>query len=267
MCVLIMTKTVRNISEDSSAQVSAQTKEMCTREQAQNPSYTASKPVRRMRRLRRSAAIRNLLQEYELSISDLIFLVFVEEGLEQPVEISSMPGVFRETENTLGAKLQEAQELGIQACLLFGVSHSKDSCGSDTMRSGGLLDRMIRAAKAATPDMLVIADICFCEYTDHGHCGVLDACGDVDNDLTLDNLARQAVIAAEAGADVLAPSGMMDGMVEGIRDALDEAGFEHLPILSYAVKFASAFTARSGTQPDAALGTTLAAAKIAKHIR
>ncbi len=130
--------------------------------------------------------------------------------------------------------------LGLKAVILFGVSQRKDSCGSDTWNDEGLMARCIRIAKAATPDMLVISDNCFCEYTDHGHCGVVDD-NDVDNDRTLENLQAQVVTAARAGVDMIAPSGMMDGMIAAIREALDEDGFSHIPIMSYSTKFASAF--------------------------
>lgn len=199
------------------------------------------KPTSRMRRLRRSSALRSLLQECSLSVNDLILPLFVEENLEKRHPIASMPGIYRETEESLERAVRQAWEAGIKAVLLFGVSNNKDAQGSDSFTKGGLLDRIIRRAKNACPDIVVIADLCFCEYTTHGHCGVLDQKGDVDNDATLDNLARQALIAAEAGADIVAPSGMMDGMVAAIRSALDSQNYTHVAILSYAAKFASGF--------------------------
>jgi porphobilinogen synthase len=210
---------------------------------------------RRLRRLRKSAAMRDLLQETHLSVNDLILPLFIEENAPERTAIASLPGVFRETETSLTGALQEASSLGIKAAILFGVSHNKDAAGSDSMKKGGLLDRMIRRAKDAAPDMLIIADVCFCEYTDHGHCGVLTEAGDVDNDRTLINLAKQAQIAAAAGADIIAPSGMMDGMVAAIRAGLDEDGFTEIPILSYAAKFASAFYGPFRDAAGCALGS------------
>lgn len=214
---------------------------------------TASNP--RLRRLRKSAAMRDLLQETHLSVNDLILPLFIEENAAERTAIASLPGVFRETETSLTGALQEASRLGIKAAILFGVSHNKDAAGSDSMKKGGLLDRMIRRAKDAGPDILIIADVCFCEYTDHGHCGVLTEAGDVDNDRTLINLAKQAQVAAAAGADIIAPSGMMDGMVAAIRAGLDEDGFTEAPILSYAAKFASAFYGPFRDAAGCALGS------------
>lgn len=194
----------------------------------------------RFRRLRNTASLRALRREHQLHIDDLIWPVFVEEGIDVKQEISSMPGVWRYPESELAEQLQQAYALGIKAAILFGVSHHKDSCGSDVMSADGLMARMIRSAKAAVPEMVIISDNCFCEYTDHGHCGVL-ADNDVDNDKTLLNLQKQVVVAAEAGVDMIAPSGMMDGMVTAIRLALDQAGFSHIPVMSYSTKFASAF--------------------------
>lgn len=194
----------------------------------------------RFRRLRRTETLRRLTREHHLSVDDLVLPVFVEEGLEQALAIESMPGVCRYPESQLAGVLLDAQARGVGAAILFGVSHCKDDVGSDTWNGEGLMARMVRTAKAAVPDMLIISDNCFCEYTDHGHCGVIEN-GDVDNDATLANLQRQAVVAAEAGVDMIAPSGMMDGMIVAIRDALDDAGFSHIPIMSYSTKFASAF--------------------------
>ncbi len=212
--------------------------------QAQEFQFSTGKDInmpRRMRRLRGSDAMRALVAETTLSPHDFILPLFVEEQAAERQPIAALPGVFRETEITLAHAVKDAQKSGLPAILLFGISHNKDATGSDAMKKDGLLARMIARAKDAAPDMLVIADTCFCEYTDHGHCGPLDAAGDVDNDRTLENLARQAVIAAEAGADIIAPSGMMDGMVKTIRSALDETGHQHAAILSYAAKYASAF--------------------------
>ncbi|AFU97335.1 porphobilinogen synthase [Simiduia agarivorans] len=197
-------------------------------------------PAFRFRRLRRTETLRQLVQETHLRPEDLILPLFVEEGISEPVPVVSMPGVVRYPESMLAAQVQAAWQAGVRAVLLFGVSAHKDDCGSDTWRENGLLARMISAAKAACPDMLVISDNCFCEYTDHGHCGVV-VDDDVDNDRTLKNLQKQVVTAARAGADMIAPSGMMDGMIAAIREALDQAGFIHIPVMSYSTKFASAF--------------------------
>jgi porphobilinogen synthase len=197
-------------------------------------------PSFRFRRLRRSESLRRLVRETRLSADDLILPVFVEEGIRAAVPIASMPGVLRHTEAGLGEVVAKAWERGIRAVLLFGVSHHKDGSGSDSWNPEGLMARMIRCARDAAPGMVVISDNCFCEYTDHGHCGVID--GDqVLNDATLLNLQRQALTAAHAGVDMLAPSGMMDGMIRALRAALDDGGFTQLPIMSYSTKFASAF--------------------------
>jgi len=205
------------------------------------PDLTPSKPSSRLRRLRRTDRLRAMVRETHLTPDDFILPLFIEEGSTERAPIKSMPGVFRETEKSGAAVVRQAEKDGLNAVILFGISHKKDARGSDAMKKGGMLDRMVSEAKNASPDMTVIADLCFCEYTDHGHCGVLDSCGGVDNDLTLDNLQRQAVIAAEAGADIIAPSGMMDGAVAAIRSALDESGFPHIAIMSYSSKFASCF--------------------------
>ena len=194
----------------------------------------------RFRRLRRSDALRSLVRENHLSVDDLILPLFVEEGIDAPVAITSMPGVFRFPESQLASEVSRAWQAGIKAVILFGVSHHKDDVGSDTWNDDGLMVRMIKTAKAAAPDIVVISDNCFCEYTDHGHCGVV--CGDqVDNDATLLNLQKQVLAAAHAGVDMIAPSGMMDGMIAAIREALDSEGFSHIPVMSYSTKFASAF--------------------------
>lgn len=198
-------------------------------------------PAVRMRRGRSSAAMRQLVREHDLLPRHMILPVFVEEGLSERTPVASMPGVFRETEQSVATLAKTVHDAGLGAIMLFGVSRNKDNTGSDSMRSGGLLDRMVRRVKDASPDLLVMADLCFCEYTDHGHCGPLTGCGTVDNDATIDNIGRQAVIAANAGADILAPSGMMDGQVGAIRSALDQAGHDDKPILAYAAKFASSY--------------------------
>jgi len=182
-----------------------------------------------------------MVQEHRLHVSDLILPLFVEENLDERVAVSSLPGVFRETEDSVVTAVKDAYALGIPAVMLFGVSHNKDATGSNALSERGLLHRMIDRVKQAVPEIGVIADVCFCEYTNHGHCGPLDKHGGVDNDATLEGLAAQSVIAAKAGADIIAPSGMMDGMIQAIRSGLDQDGFPDIPLLSYAAKYASAF--------------------------
>ena len=198
-------------------------------------------PHRRLRRLRASAPMRRMVRENTLNVDDLIYPLFVEEHVSEQAAIPSMPGVIRQTEESLSRTMKEVGAKKIPAVMLFGVSHSKCSEGKDSLSPNGLLARIIDRAKQAAPDTLVMADLCFCDYTDHGHCGPFDARGDVDNDKTLENIAMQAVIAAEAGADIVAPSAMMDGQVAVIRHALDVTGHSHIPVLSYAAKFASGF--------------------------
>lgn len=198
------------------------------------------RPSFRFRRLRETETLRSLVRETQLTKNDLILPLFVEEGIDAAVPIDSMPGVVRHTEAGLSDAVHKAYSCGVRAVILFGVSHCKDNIGSDSWSDDGLMARMIRSAKAAEPDMLIISDNCFCEYTDHGHCGVIS--GDtVDNDATLDNLCLQSLAAARAGADMLAPSGMMDGMIAAMRASLDAEGYASLPIMSYSSKFASAF--------------------------
>ncbi len=197
-------------------------------------------PYTRMRRLRKSPVLRDMLTETRVTADDLIYPIFVEENVDTAQSIATMPGVSRIPEKYLGQEIKAMHADGIKAVMMFGVSHKKDSTGSDSWQADGLLARMVKRAKDAAPDMLIISDNCFCEYTDHGHCGVVDD-GHVHNDRTLDNLAKQAVIAAQAGADMIAPSAMMDGQVHAIRHGLDEAGFTDLPIMSYSSKFASGF--------------------------
>lgn len=197
-------------------------------------------PDFRFRRLRKTASLRALTRENNVSVNDLILPIFVEEGIDVPVAIASMPGVYRYPESQLADVVTAVWNKGIKAIILFGVSTHKDDCGSDTWDENGLLARMIRTAKKAAPEMLVISDNCFCEYTSHGHCGVVED-DDVCNDATLENLQKQVVTAARAGVDMIAPSGMMDGMITAIRQALDTHGFSHIPVMSYSTKFASAF--------------------------
>ena len=199
-------------------------------------------PAERLRRLRRTPALRRMVRETRLSPDQLVLPLFVRpgEGVEEPVE--SLPGVARHSVDRLVEACRAAAGEGVPAVLLFGLPEEKDAEGSPSWSADGIVQRAIRALREALPELVVIADACFCEYTDHGHCGVLTADGSaVDNDPTVANLARQAVSLAEAGADLVAPSDMMDGRVAAIRRALDDAGHQQVAILSYAAKFASAF--------------------------
>jgi porphobilinogen synthase len=201
---------------------------------------SAQFPTTRLRRLRSSQTLRDMVQEHTVTLNDLIYPIFVEEELDDFAPVESMPGVFRIPERKLDSAIKEIAGAGIKAVMTFGVSHRKDDTGSDSWNKDGLLARMIKRAKDAAPGLLVISDTCFCEYTSHGHCGVIHG-NDVHNDHTIENLGRQSVVAAEAGADMIAPSAMMDGQVGAIRRALDGNGFEGLPIMAYSSKFASAF--------------------------
>jgi porphobilinogen synthase len=202
-------------------------------------------PTRRPRRLRSHAKLRELVRENTLSPSDLIYPIFLYHGKKVRQEIASMPGQFQISIDKIGTTIDEAVSLGIPGVLLFGIPEHKDASGSSASLDDGLVQEGIRAIKKRAPELRVITDVCFCEYTDHGHCGLLHKTAggkvDVDNDATLPLLAEQAVSHAIAGADIVAPSGMMDGMVRSIRLGLDAAGFPSLPIMSYAAKFASAF--------------------------
>lgn len=201
-------------------------------------------PAVRLRRLRRLPAVRRLVRQVHLRPEQMILPLFVRPGRAVKKEISSMPGCYQLSPDLAAAEVREAARLGLGGVLLFGVPEHKDSEGREALRPDGVIPQAIRAAKDAAPEVLVITDLCFCEYTDHGHCGPLYQRADrtdVDNDATLELLGQQAVVHAQAGADVTAPSGMMDGMVGAIRTALDAAGFAHVPILSYAAKYASGF--------------------------
>ncbi len=197
-------------------------------------------PHTRLRRLRKTEALRTLTREQRLSIDDLIYPIFVEENIQAPIPVETMPGVFRIPERNLDDEVRAIASDGVKAIMMFGVSHKKDPTGSDSLSQSGLMARMIRCAKKAAPEMIVISDNCFCEYTDHGHCGVVRD-GYVDNDLSIKNLARQTVVAVEAGADMVAPSSMLDGQVQAIRQTLDAAGHGDIPIMAYSTKFASCF--------------------------
>lgn len=194
----------------------------------------------RHRRLRSSAALRDLVRETEISVKDLIYPIFVIEGKNVKNEVASMPGVFQLSLDNLAKEIKELQDLQIKAVMLFGIPAEKDAEGTGAYAEDGIVQEATRLIKETYPDMLVIADTCLCEYTSHGHCGVIRK-EDVDNDASLELLAKTAVSQAEAGADIIAPSNMMDGFVTVIRNALDKAGFSNIPIMSYAVKYASAF--------------------------
>lgn len=197
-------------------------------------------PELRLRRLRRTEALRSMVRESHVDVKDLIYPLFVVEGSHLKQEVASMSGVFRYSPDLLPRELEEIAGLGIPAVLLFGIPQKKDEVGSSAYDPEGVVQQAIRVIKGSTPELVVLTDVCLCEYTDHGHCGVVTD-GYVDNDRTLELLAEMAVSHAEAGADIVAPSDMMDGRVGMIREALDENGFEHIPILSYAAKYASAF--------------------------
>jgi porphobilinogen synthase len=197
-------------------------------------------PITRMRRLRRSEHLRALVRETALSADDLIYPLFVCPGSGVRREIPSMPGNYQLSVDRLVEESREARDLGIPGVLLFGIPERKDETGSEACSEQGIVQQAVRALKKQVPDLLVITDVCFCEYTSHGHCGVIKD-GRVDNDATLELLARQCLSHARAGADMVAPSDMMDGRVGRIRRALDEEGFSDLPIMSYAAKYASSF--------------------------
>jgi porphobilinogen synthase len=197
-------------------------------------------PTERPRRLRASAALRDLVRETRVAPGDLVYPLFCVEGRGIAEPIASMPGIQRFSVDQLAAEAKEIHDLGLPAVILFGIPSGKDALGSGAWDPDGIVQRAAGAIKDAVPELLVIADVCLCEYTDHGHCGVLDG-EQVQNDATLPLLARAAVSLARAGADLVAPSDMMDGRVAAIRAELDQQGFSHTPILSYAAKYASAF--------------------------
>lgn len=196
--------------------------------------------INRPRRLRQSAAMRAMFEETSLSLNDLVLPIFVEEGLDDYAPIEAMPGVMRIPEKRLAHEIERIAKAGIRSIMTFGISHHTDETGSDSWNENGLVARMSRIAKNTAPELIVMSDTCFCEYTTHGHCGVLCEHG-VDNDATLVNLGKQAVAAARAGADFIAPSAAMDGQVQAIRQALDAEGFTRTAIMAYSTKFASSF--------------------------
>ncbi len=197
--------------------------------------------IKRPRRLRKSAAIRNMVRETKLTVDDLIHPIFVVEGVEIKKEISSLKDVYHLSVDMLEQEVNEIQDLGINAVLVFGVPDSKDSLGSSAYDKEGIVQRAVRAIKAAAPDICVITDVCMCQYTDHGHCGIINFDEEVDNDTTLKYLSEIAVSHARAGADIVAPSDMMDGRIGAMRTGLDKNGFKDVSIMSYAVKYASSF--------------------------
>ncbi len=203
-------------------------------------------PVVRHRRLRRNAALRNLVRETYVTVNDFIYPIFVTEGTNKKEEIPSMPGVYHFSLDRLEEEIREVAAAGLQAVLLFGVPAEKDAAGSPAYDHNGIVQQATRKVKEWAPELVVIADTCLCQFTDHGHCGVIEhhprtGEAEIVNDASLELLVKTAVSQAEAGADIIAPSNMMDGFVHAIREGLDAAGYEQVPILSYSVKYASAF--------------------------
>ena len=197
-------------------------------------------PAYRPRRLRRSKTIRDLVSETRLSADELIYPMFAAPGKGVREEVPSMPGIYKQSIDNIVKEAREAEALGVKSVLLFGIPEHKDETGSEGYAEDGIIQKTVRELRKKTPDLLVVTDVCMCEYTSHGHCGIGKG-GDVDNDETLEYLAKMAVSHAEAGADIVAPSDMMDGRVGVIREALDDAGFDKVPIMSYSAKYASGF--------------------------
>ena len=197
-------------------------------------------PISRPRRLRKSESLRRLVRETRLHPSNFIYPLFVSEIIEEPTPIKSMPGIFNYPLKNIALEADRAFKLGIPAVILFGTPAKKDPSGSASLKSEGIVQQAIMEIKSQNPDIVVITDVCLCEYTDHGHCGIIKD-NDVDNDATIDILARQAVSHAKAGADIVAPSDMMDGRVGAIRKALDDFGFDNTAIMAYSAKYCSAF--------------------------
>ena len=196
--------------------------------------------MNRTRRLRKSENIRRLVRETKLSIDDLIYPLFIEEGTDIETEIVSMPGIKRFSLDRISTELDEVVSLNIPAVLLFGIPAEKDDEGTETWNENGIIQQAVRFIKKNYPSLYVITDVCFCEYTSHGHCGIIHE-NDVENDATLVNIAKQAISHAQAGADMIAPSGMMDGTVAMVRESLDNTGFVDLPIMAYSVKYSSSY--------------------------
>lgn len=197
---------------------------------------------KRFRRVRINETLRNLVQETTLSPNDFIYPLFVKEGTSIKEEVSSMPGVFQMSIDEILKECKYLRSIDLKSIILFAIPDVKDSVGSECLCDESIIARTIKAIKEKFPDMFIVTDLCFCEYTDHGHCGILDPkTKTVDNDKTLEISAQQAIVHAKAGADMIAPSGMMDGIIQVLRTALDENGYENLPIMSYSTKFASAY--------------------------
>ena len=197
-------------------------------------------PLTRLRRLRRTGTLREMVRETVLSPDDFIYPLFVRHGEGIRREVSSMPGVFQLSPDTLAAECADAFRDGVRSVILFGIPAVKDAAGSEAYADNGIIAQAVRAVKTAIPELVVITDVCLCEYTDHGHCGIING-GEVDNDATLELLAKESLAHVRAGADMVAPSDMMDGRIGYIRNALDNEGFTHVPIMAYAAKFASGF--------------------------
>jgi porphobilinogen synthase len=197
-------------------------------------------PAYRPRRLRKNENFRRMIRETKLSVDDLVYPLFVVPGKGVKKPINSMPGHFQMSVDSLVKEVQRAKDLGIPAVLLFGIPEKKDETASGALFKDGIIQQAVRRIKDQAPDILVITDVCLCEYTSHGHCGMIEK-GDVDNDTTLEVLGETAVSHAKAGVDMVAPSAMMDGQVGAIREALDDAGYENLPIMAYSAKYASSF--------------------------
>ncbi len=197
-------------------------------------------PTSRLRRLRRNENLRRMVRETKISLDDLIYPLFVEHGEGVRREVTAMPGVFRLSIDELVKEAREVKELGVPAVILFGIPEKKDEAASEAYDEKGIIQEALRTLKREVPDLILITDVCLCEYMSHGHCGVVKN-EEIDNDITLELLAQTAVSHAEAGADMIAPSDMMDGRVAAIRSSLDENGFSHIPIMSYAAKYASSF--------------------------
>lgn len=236
-------------------------------------------PEVRMRRLRRTQNIRNMVQEVQLNMNDYIYPIFVIEGRDIKNEIPSMPGIYQFSLDHLLEEVQRAVDAGVIAIMLFGIPAKKDECGSEAYNDDGIIQQAVRLVRANYPELVISTDVCMCEYTSHGHCGLIKG-ETVDNDSTLELLAKIAVSHAKAGADILAPSDMMDGRIGVIRDALDEAGYKDVIIMAHAVKYASSFYGpfrdaaesaphfgdRKSYQMDPASGTRQALAEIALDV-
>ncbi len=197
--------------------------------------------AKRFRRTRINKTLRGLIAETTLNTNDFIYPLFVREGENIKREISSMPGIFQMSIDQIINECEYIRTIGLNSIILFAIPDVKDSVGSECLSQESIISRTIRAIKNKFPDMFVVTDLCFCEYTDHGHCGILDDNSTVNNDATLELSAQQALVHARAGADMIAPSGMMDGIIETLRTTLDKNGFENLPIMAYSTKFASAY--------------------------